>query len=380
MKKRNIMKTLFAGTMTLGMALSISPAFAVDDNIAYGTPDDPAQLWLTKKLDIANGVTFNEQNFNFDFKFISFSGGDPSQTDLDTMLDTTLAVSSNNSEKKKSKNVLDGVTFDAAGKYTFEVDETNEDNLADGFGLDCSEAKYRADIYVKNKENSTDTYVYAVAVNKVLNDDGTDADGKVNPNPGSGNEEEGLIFVNKYTKQAGNNDGTGYLGMTLSKTVTGDYGDKTRDFEFTINLTKASTETDDHRNFDTYIVKGDSQEAAQQLSYGENKISLSHGETLKIYGLPAGTTYQIVETQVNNYSTSIDVNKDGTADIQGVNTNEKIIGDDTSVIDYTNDYNDENASVIPTGIIINNLPFVLMVVVAGSGLALYVVSKRRSHQ
>lgn len=168
--------------------------------------------------------------------------------------------------------------------------------------------------------------------------------------------------------------------MTLSKTVTGDYGDKTRDFEFTINLTKASTETDDHRNFDTYIVKGDSQEAAQQLSYGENKISLSHGETLKIYGLPAGTTYQIVETQVNNYSTSIDVNKDGTADIQGVNTNEKIIGDDTSVIDYTNDYNDENASVIPTGIIINNLPFVLMVVVAGSGLALYVVSKRRSHQ
>ena len=379
MKKRNIMKTLFAGTMTLGMALSISPAFAVDDNIAYGTPDDPVQLWLTKKLDIANGVTFNEQNFNFDFKFISFSGGEPSQTDLDTMLDTTLAVSSNNSEKMKSKNVLDGVTFDAAGKYTFEVDETNEDNLADGFGLDCSEAKYRADIYVKNKENSTDTYVYAVAVNKVLNDDGTDADGKVNPNPGSGNEEEGLIFVNKYTKQAGNNDGTGYLGMTLSKTVTGDYGDKTRDFEFTINLTKASTETDDHRNFDTYIVKGDSQEAAQQLSYGENKISLSHGETLKIYGLPAGTTYQIVETQVNNYSTSIDVNKDGTADIQGVNTNEKIIGDDTSYVDYTNDYNDEDVAT-PTGIIINNLPFVLMVVVAGSGLALYVVSKRRSHQ
>ena len=45
---------------------------------------------------------------------------------------------------------------------------------------------------------------------------------------------------------------------------------------------------------------------------------------------------------------------------------------------FTNAYDDN--TITPTGIIINNLPFVLMVAIAGSGLALYVVSKRRSHQ
>ena len=56
----------------------------------------------------------------------------------------------------------------------------------------------------------------------------------------------------------------------------------------------------------------------------------------------------------------------------------KLVGENANSTAFTNTYDD--ASVEPTGIFINNLPFVLMVVVAGSGLALYVVSKRRSHQ
>ena len=383
MKKKNIMKTLFAGTMTLGMALSATPVFAQE--VQQGFENAPAELWLAKELDIADGVEWSGQTFSFDFEQTAFNGS-ASIEGYTVNLDTTLTVSS--SDKIDSKNVLAGKQFPAAGVYTYTVTETGNDNLDDdGYGLTLSDAEYTVNVYVKNGQKGT--YVYSVTVDKVKDDDGKDDAnegtdlGKVDPNPEPGQDQQkgdnsGFKFVNTYTTQAGTEDPEyGYLGLSASKTVVGDYGDRTRDFTFTLNLVAPSTEEDQNKTFDAYIVKEEEEPAQleESLSYGDNTINLSHGETIKVYGLPAGTKYTLTEKQAEDYTASYVI--DSGTSIPSRQTDKITIGNAASTVAFTNRYDD--ASVKPTGIIINNLPFVLMVVIAGSGLALYVVSKRRAH-
>ena len=225
------------------------------------------------------------------------------------------------------------------------------------------------------------TYVYSVTVDKEMNDAGEDTGidiGKVDPNPGEDQgDQSGFRFVNTYTTQAGTEDEYGYLGLSLSKTVVGEYGDRTKDFAFTLNLIAPSTEDNTSKTFEAYIVNGNqTTKLENNLVYGENTIYLSHGETIKIYDLPAGTKYTLTEANNTDYTASYVI--DNGASTTSNQTNQITIGNAASTVAFTNTYDD--TSVTPTGIFINNLPFVLMVVVAGSGLALYVVSKRRSHQ
>lgn len=384
MKKRNIMKTLFAGTMTLGMALSITPALAITDEEIYkGDENHPAELWLAKELNVAEGVTYSSKEFNFDFTLTHFNGVEKKDNTLDTLLDTTLTVSS--SDKIDSKNVLAGKTFAAAGKYTFNVIENAKNELDDkGYGLTVSKANYTVDVYVKNKKDGAGTYVYSVVVNKVLDDDGNSSSGKVDPNPESGHGEDSEFkFINTYTKQAGINDpdNPGHkLALSISKTVAGDYGDKTRGFTFNVTINLPST-ADDSKE---YIGKV----GETEFKFKDNVstvVTLAHGQKLKFEDLPAGTKYSVIETGTDNYTPLASIIENGEpattlssnegASLEVLN---KLVGEKANSAAFTNTYDDN--SVTPTGIIINNLPFVLMVVVAGSGLALYVVSKRRSHQ
>ena len=136
MKKRNIMKTLFAGTMTLGMALSISPAFAKVEQ--EGTENSPAELWLAKELNIADGVTLGGTDFKFIFTQTGYNNEAPS-TSYQVPINSTLTVSSE--DKTDSENVLENVEFPAAGIYTYTVTEDGSDDLnEDGYGLTLSDA------------------------------------------------------------------------------------------------------------------------------------------------------------------------------------------------------------------------------------------------
>lgn len=382
MKKRNIMKTLFAGTMTLGMALSISPALAISDEEIYkGDENHPAELWLAKELNVAEGVTYDSKEFNFDFTLTHFNDVTKVDNKLNDLLDTTLTVSSD--EKKDSKNVLYNKTFDAAGKYTFDVIEDEQNDLDDkGYGLTVSKAKYTVDVYVKNKIAGTGTYVYSVVVNKELDDSGNASTGKVDPNPGvNQGDNSGFRFVNTYTKQAGTKDpedSNKNLALSISKTVAGDFADKTHGFTFNVTINLPTTAA--KPSYDGYV-------GEEKYTFNNNTattVTLTHGQKLKFEDLPAGTRYTVTETGTTGYTPSASIIENGSSATvanankgQDLEVENKLVGENANSTAFTNTYDDN--SVTPTGIIINNLPFVLMVVIAGSGLALYVVSKRRAH-
>ena len=97
--------------------------------------------------------------------------------------------------------------------------------------------------------------------------------------------------------------------LTLSKTVTGEMGDKTKKFEFVINLknkngTPVGTPFKKSFQYAGGVVDGTGATAPQDgtitFTKGEARISLSHGQKITIKDLPYESTYTVTETTDKN--------------------------------------------------------------------------------
>lgn len=373
--RRKMLGVLLAGTMVMGMG-----ATAMAQDAQEGTEGNPATASVTKELQFAEGVETPDVDFSFDFTAETFEGSTalPAGTpNLDTTISYDGTETGSTSDGlttvvKETGNIFEGETFPAAGVYEYSVVET-----ASGVeGMDDSRAEYTMKVYVKN--GIYGTYVYSVTVNQDKNDEGEIGTGKVDPEqpetPGTGN---GFKFVNVYTEQgSGDPDDPNAKALTISKTVAGEYGDHTKDFTFNVTLVKAVTASDE--SYTGYV--GD--ESYTFVPGEATEVTLKHGESLTFDSLPVGTKYTVVETGTENYTGSAVVTEGEevtNVDAQeGANltVSDKLVkaGANNSTA-VTNTYDD--ASVTPTGIIINNLPFILLIVAAAAGIALYAVSRRR---
>ena len=104
------------------------------------------------------------------------------------------------------------------------------------------------------------------------------------------------------------------LNLKIGKTVAGNMGDKTREFEFMITLDKP-----DPNDPGTMVpINGLPAPSGAtdwvELGYGAYSFKLKHGDSFTILGLPHGTTYYVVELQPldGHYDTTIDVDKKST--------------------------------------------------------------------
>ena len=101
--------------------------------------------------------------------------------------------------------------------------------------------------------------------------------------------------------------------LEISKEVSGNRGETERAFHFTITLTGTSlagTKADDvtGRYTAVYTLQGDTTVHTTTIAFTNGKsaeFTLKHDESLTIQGLPAGLSYQVVETEENQdgYST-----------------------------------------------------------------------------
>ena len=91
-------------------------------------------------------------------------------------------------------------------------------------------------------------------------------------------------FALLWTKSGGNLPPAGTGSLAVSKTVSGNQADSAKDFHFTVKLS------------DTGI-----QGAYGGMTFADGVavFTLRHGQTVTATGLPAGTTYQITETEAN---------------------------------------------------------------------------------
>lgn len=182
-----------------------------------------------------------------------------------------------------------------------------------------------------------------------------------------------ILFTNTYAK----NDAT----LTIEKNTEGDYADKTRKFDFEITFTKSPMS-------DQTTFTGTIGAQSVECTAGQTKtFKLADGEQLVFNNLPVGTTYMVKElaatdgytpkvTVIENQTTTVTnktVQETEALDTLKENRKNNLVGENENKVTFTNTYKD----VAVTGIVMNNLPFILLVAVAIVAFVSLAVIKRR---
>lgn len=404
-------KTLLKRFTSITLATALIGTMGVAA-FAEGKADTADKSYLIKYLEVGEGIAIPNENFTFTFTQTKYNGETTyadtykapisdvtMNTETGTWDPTNDADDEASVYQKKAMSEVLPETFPAAGVYTYTVAEAAGSTT--GFTYDSQ--KYVLNVYVKNDGTKT------VEVKKTT--DGTDEGEKVDPTkkdptgdtaetkPGDGNVNvQGFTFDNTYKKTNTKEDKNEEGFLNISKTVVGEYGDKTYGFEFEITLNSQRLSKDDTNKVAKYsIYNKDGTYAVEKatMKYDEAvAFTLADGQTLRFYEIEAGTTYSVTEklsesgvTKAEEYKASAVATNKGTAvtvptvDKHSDLTVETYVIDDSTDtkddVDYTNAFDD--TSVNPTGILINNAPYIILALVAAGGMTFYVVKKRKEN-
>lgn len=381
MKKlsKKMLAVVAAGAMTMGLAM---PAFAA------GAGEE-----TTKVTKAYISKTYNtEVGKAMEFKFTATQNTADADVVKSEVACTIPSISFIESEtgttKKVSSSEIKFAPFTEEGKYEYTVKEKESNPVINDSAnekLIMSKAEYKMDVYVV--ENPVGTFkVDQIVVNKTKNDKGADEGGKVDI---SGDQTKNTFnFVNTYVQEAGTgtdptNPDPDYKkngALKVSKTIDaqGETPSTTDSFSFTAKFifpegTDATT---------LGGVKGNGKDVT--LTEGAYTFTLKHEENMKFTGLPVGTKITVTEAGAANYKGSASVVLNGGdakivaagkyhEDLTAVDGNKDKLGQNKNTVDVTNTYN----HVPTTGIIMNTLPYVLMIALCGAALFGFVAFKRR---
>lgn len=381
MKKlsKKMLAVVAAGAMTMGLAM---PAFAA------GAGEE-----TTKVTKAYISKTYNtEVGKAMEFKFTATQNTADADVVKSEVACTIPSISFIESEtgttKKVSSSEIKFAPFTEEGKYEYTVKEKESNPVINDSAnekLIMSKAEYKMDVYVV--ENPVGTFkVDQIVVNKTKNDKGADEGGKVDI---SGDQTKNTFnFVNTYVQEAGTGtdpttpdpDYKKNGALKVSKTIDaqGETPSTTDSFSFTAKFifpegTDATT---------LGGVEGNGKDVT--LTEGAYTFTLKHEENMKFTGLPVGTKITVTEAGAANYKGSASVVLNGGdakivaagkyhEDLTAVDGNKDKLGQNKNTVDVTNTYN----HVPTTGIIMNTLPYVLMIALCGAALFGFVAFKRR---
>lgn len=146
--------------------------------------------------------------------------------------------------------------------------------------------------------------------------------------------------------------------LSITKTVTGNLGDKDKYFEFKVTLTGDAAKT----YGGSYAVTGGSNaKNPTSIKIGEETtFLLKHGDTISIANLPYGVSYTVTETAADGYKTTR-TGDNGT------------ISAAAQTVAFENNKNSEN---IDMGVSMDSLPYILMLVVVGAAVVVIATRKK----
>lgn len=404
--KKTLLKRFTSVTLATALIGTMGVAAFAEDVV--NNSGVAADSYLMKYLEVGEGITIPDKTFTFTFTQTKYNGADVTDTYKAEIADVTMNTKTGTwdktndaddeasiYQKKSMADILANTTFPAAGVYTYTVAETK--GSTDDFTYD--EQKYVLNVYVKNDGTKT------VEVKKST--DGTTEGEKVDvkkTDPTKDAEEtgtsdgtvtvQGFTFDNKYKKTNKKTDDNTEGYLNISKAVDGDYGDKTYGFEFAITLTAPRlADATAKAKYSIYNADGTKADGGEMAYGSAQNFALKHDQTLRFYEIEAGTKYSVTEklassgvTKADQYTASAvakvggtDVTVDTVAKHEDLTVETYVIDDDTATLDdvaYTNTFDD---SVSPTGILINNAPYIILALVAAGGMTFYVVKKRKEN-
>lgn len=372
---KKVLAVVAAGAMTMGMAM---PTFAADGG-------KTTEAWITKTYYTEVGKA---EKFSFTAEQVKTGTGIITTDAAVTMPEISFTDTETGTISKRGQITFP--TYPEAGKYEYTVTETQTADPivanSEHEKMIMSQAEYTMDVYVT--DGTTGTEISNIVVNKVKDDAGQTATGKVD----IGNTDTNRFnFTNTYVQEAGTGtDPTnpdpiynqfGSLNVT-KKIVNANGTATTPDDEFAFTATFAFPKGTDANTLGGIKANGGDVTLAEGGTY---TFHLKANKNMKFTGVPVGTTITVKESAAKNYKGSAEITINGTklTSVAETSYNTELtavrsqkLGQKQNTVDVTNTYND----VPVTGIIMNTLPYVLMIALCGVALIAFVGFKRRRLQ
>lgn len=365
MLKKTI-RRLGALAMVLAMAVSV---FAVNASATEGGAGEVEPVVGTQQMTITKNVTKEADvylpNTQFDFKVTpagqeATSNANPgvgvfgvtAGEDGSAILGEITSAPADTDLGKTEVTVgtlnvtVDADKFPGTGVYYYKV--TEEDGGYDGMKYDDQEKMLQV-MVGRNNDGKLEILSFQFVVK---NERGkyVKADG---------------VFTNIY-KDEGEHKGP--HDLTISKSVTGNMGDKQKDFTFTVTIKNANESAEKYAVYNKDGTKvGDFTYDPADADSGSYTFTLKDSESIKITGLSPDDIYTVTE---ENYASDGYTTKIGDT---VTNTSSDSISADTTVA-YTN----HKEAEVPGGVIMNIAPYALMVVLAGAFAVVFLTRRNRA--
>ena len=365
--KKRFGALLLAGVMALGMCMNTTVFAEKVPTVGNqeGTEQQPASAGITKRFEMAEGLDVPAATFKFTVEKAQGNDGPKA-----TISNITYQAKENKGQVQNEKYVIEktsAITFDGkfphAGEYVYTVKETDEG--AANPSITYSKEQYTLRVRVANRVNNNSLYIKDITAERDTS------------NGNAANKVAKISFTNTYRKN---------VSLEIKKTTTGTLADKTKKFNFKITFEKSATE-DTLTNFQGTITrKGSATTETVTCTKGSATFTLADGDVLKFENLPAGTKYTVteVEGEKDGYTPYVTVTDNGTRGEVSKGTdgtdlsssqNGNYAGENDNIVEFENKYVENPA----TGIIMNNLPFILLIGVAVLAFGtLAFVKKRRT--
>lgn len=341
-EKANVPDVDFTFTITAGSAVE-----ADGSRVIYAGNDTRVTGFPVLKVDGAGTATTVATSFNpGDATYTEKQGSD------------TVSLGSGQKYAKETVTVdFTNVDFNAPGIYRYVITETG--NAQDGIHNDTT-ATRTLDVIVNYRDANAGGQL--VVSNYILYQ-GTKTDA-----------------TNESTKDDGFTNTYATSNLTLEKQVTGNQGDRDKYFEFTVNITDAVAGTVYSVDLTDATWNSTSSPNPTELTVGESgavsgTFYLKDDESIVIQGLTEDTSYTIAETSYANDGYKTEYKIDSEDSVEANTTTAKTMGTSDHKVTFTND----KSGTVPTGILLETAPYVvLMLVVVAGGVALLAAKRKHS--
>ena len=391
----------------IGFSLQgVSSVHAAPPPSSTGTEANPASLSIWKNIQMATGTSTPAGTAKFKFTAMKVDGAAATATNMPAIPDRTIAFTAGDAGdhtadaagvktvSKKSANILSGIAFPHAGEYIYTVKEdhagfTLTNNATKSEQMEYSTIEYQVQVIVANNASNTAVYVQSISVG--VYDPGTHTVGTKVNNTDSG-EGVGFGFTNKFNRTFKGSPTDPSAALQISKAVSGASGNTAAYFPFslTVNDPASISASTPHGAYKAIIVEGSAAVdpssngitgAAADHSFSVTagtafSFKLKHGQSLAFIDLPVGASYTVSETNAQGHTANVKVISNGVAGSEAVATSSgpaRHITEGADIAAFRND----KALATPTGIIINNLPYILLLAFAGAVITIVVAKKRR---
>lgn len=323
-------KRLFACLLALTMMLGLSAtAFATETAEKVQTPANEGKVTFEKEYKlVGEGISPAETfEFNIEKAVVENGGVDAEKQDMPIVGTAAYAQNGATTAGNKKEVTVALPTYTSVGVYSYII--TEKTGTTAGVAYDSKSVTMK----VTAVDNNGTIEIAAVSFTKA---------GKKLAN----NE---AAFNNTYTANK----------LSISKTVAGNLGDKSKYFDFTVTLTGKEGE---EYSLPATITGGSDKSGKKEnvAISGTTTFKLKHGDTITIENLPAGVSYKVEEATPSDYTMNA-TGQEGTMDAEA----------------KTAAFTNTKTGDIDTGVYLDNLPYILVFAGVLAIAAVFIVRRRR---